>query len=100
MTFMEKTEKYSGIITTFYSFKGGVGRSMALSNLACLMAKEVREPILLIDWDLEAPGLHRFFYPGHSRFAVDLRPIWVARLSGVGRQSIHYVGLFQPAAPF
>ncbi len=58
---MEKTEKYSGIITTFYSFKGGVGRSMALANLACLMAKEVREPILLIDWDLEAPGLHDYF---------------------------------------
>jgi len=58
---MENKEKFSGIVTTFYSYKGGVGRSMALANLACLMAKEAREPILLIDWGLEAPGLHEYF---------------------------------------
>ena len=34
---------------------------MALANLACLMAKESSEPILVIDWDLEAPGLHDYF---------------------------------------
>ncbi len=44
------------IIVTFYSFKGGVGRSMALLNVACFLAK-ARQRILLVDFDLEAPGL-------------------------------------------
>src|ERR1700730_18458827 len=53
-----------GRIITFYSYKGGTGRSMALANIACLLAKRVStwsQRILLMDWDLEAPGLHRFF---------------------------------------
>ncbi len=49
-----------GQTITFYSYKGGVGRSMALVNIACLAAKENKK-ILLIDCDLEAPGLHQFF---------------------------------------
>jgi Leucine-rich repeat (LRR) protein/MinD-like ATPase involved in chromosome partitioning or flagellar assembly len=51
-----------GQIITFYSYKGGTGRTMALANLACLLAqrKDGDKPILAIDWDLEAPGLHLF----------------------------------------
>ncbi|HRI31856.1 MAG TPA: AAA family ATPase, partial [Candidatus Kapabacteria bacterium] len=49
-------------IITFYSYKGGVGRSMALANMACLIAQSGRR-VLMIDWDLEAPGLHKYFYP-------------------------------------
>lgn len=48
-------------IITFYSYKGGVGRSMALANVAWLMATKYHKEVLVIDWDLEAPGLHRFF---------------------------------------
>jgi cellulose biosynthesis protein BcsQ len=41
---------------TFYSFKGGVGRSLCLLNVACLLARSgVR--VLMIDFDLEAPGI-------------------------------------------
>jgi putative nucleotidyltransferase with HDIG domain len=50
-----------GTIITFYSYKGGTGRSMALANVACLIARESQKRVLIIDWDLEAPGLHRFF---------------------------------------
>lgn len=50
-----------GRIVTFYSYKGGTGRTMALANVAVLLAQENRGDILMIDWDLEAPGLHRFF---------------------------------------
>lgn len=52
-----------GQIITFYSYKGGTGRSMALANVACVLANTVskNEKVLMIDWDLEAPGLHRFF---------------------------------------
>lgn len=49
-----------GSVITFYSYKGGVGRTMALANLACLLSKAGKK-VLLIDWDLEAPGLHHFF---------------------------------------
>ncbi|MBM3757107.1 MAG: ParA family protein [Acidobacteria bacterium] len=49
-----------GIVYTFYSYKGGVGRSMALSNVAALMAKAGHK-VLVVDWDLEAPGLEKFF---------------------------------------
>jgi len=51
-----------GCIVTFYSYKGGTGRTMALANVACLLA-DAGEDVLVVDWDLEAPGLHRFFPP-------------------------------------
>lgn len=50
----------NGKVITFYSYKGGVGRTMSLVNIACLFAKRNKK-VLLIDWDLEAPGLHNFF---------------------------------------
>ncbi len=49
-------------IITFYSYKGGTGRSMALANVAWLLAAAGKR-VLAIDWDLEAPGLHRYFHP-------------------------------------
>lgn len=44
---------------TFYSYKGGVGRSLALANTAALLVKRGRR-VVLIDFDLEAPGLDSF----------------------------------------
>jgi len=49
-----------GQILTFYSYKGGVGRSMGLANVATLLAKWKRK-VLVIDWDLEAPGIEGYF---------------------------------------
>lgn len=51
-----------GHIVTFYSYKGGTGRSMALANFAWILAASGKR-VLAIDWDLEAPGLHRYFRP-------------------------------------
>ncbi len=59
-------DKPQGQIITFYSYKGGTGRSMALANVAWILASN-RKKVLTIDWDLEAPGLHRYFAP----FLVD-----------------------------
>ncbi len=42
---------------TFYSFKGGVGRSLTLSNMALWLADEMKAKVCVIDFDLEAPGL-------------------------------------------
>jgi MinD-like ATPase involved in chromosome partitioning or flagellar assembly len=46
-------------VVTFYSFKGGVGRSMALVNVGVKLAISGRR-VLLVDFDLEAPGLTTF----------------------------------------
>lgn len=54
-----------GEVITFYSYKGGTGRTMALANIACLLVEQPPEiygkGVLMIDWDLEAPSLHRYF---------------------------------------
>ncbi|NBM18607.1 FxSxx-COOH system tetratricopeptide repeat protein [Streptomyces sp. GC420] len=52
----------SGKVVTFYSFKGGTGRTMALANVAWILASNGKR-VLAMDWDLEAPGLHRYFAP-------------------------------------
>lgn len=45
--------------TTFYSYKGGVGRSMALVNVGVELARRDRR-VLLVDFDLQAPALDTF----------------------------------------
>jgi uncharacterized protein YjbI with pentapeptide repeats len=44
---------------TFYSYKGGVGRSMALMNVAEILV-EAGYRVVICDFDLEAPGLERY----------------------------------------
>ena len=56
-----KTNSESGVIITFNSYKGGTGRSMALANVAVWLSQQERKKVLMIDWDLEAPGLHIYF---------------------------------------
>ena len=46
-------------VATFYSFKGGVGRTMALVNVAVSLALRGQR-VLVVDFDLEAPGLDTF----------------------------------------
>jgi NB-ARC domain/TIR domain/CobQ/CobB/MinD/ParA nucleotide binding domain len=48
------------VIFTFYSYKGGVGRSMAVANVAQWMRLQGLR-VLIVDWDLEAPGIEEFF---------------------------------------
>jgi cellulose biosynthesis protein BcsQ len=55
-------ESRGGKIVTFYSFKGGTGRTMALANVAWILAANGRR-VLVADWDLESPGLYRYFEP-------------------------------------
>jgi MinD-like ATPase involved in chromosome partitioning or flagellar assembly len=50
--------KRNGTIISFYSFKGGVGRTMSMVNIAILLAR--KHKVLIIDFDLEAPGLENF----------------------------------------
>ena len=52
----------AGQVITFYSYKGGTGRSMALANIACLLARQSGQGrgVLVIDWDLEARACTAF----------------------------------------
>lgn len=45
---------------TFYSYKGGTGRSLALANAARYLAR-MEFKVVALDFDLEAPGLHYKF---------------------------------------
>src|SRR3954471_10326274 len=47
------------MIVTFYSFKGGVGRTLALANVRVVLAQSAHR-VLVVDFDLEAPGLTRY----------------------------------------
>ncbi len=44
-------------VVTFYSFRGGVGRSLAVANVAYAMVESGERRVLVVDFDLEAPGL-------------------------------------------
>jgi cellulose biosynthesis protein BcsQ len=52
----------TGSVVTFYSYKGGVGRSFVLANVAALLARWGYR-VLCVDWDIEAPGLDDYFRP-------------------------------------
>ncbi|WP_427763744.1 tyrosine-protein kinase family protein [Streptomyces sp. DSM 41931] len=51
----------SAPVVTFYSLKGGVGRSTALAAVARRLTSEHGLRVLCIDMDLEAPGLDTLF---------------------------------------
>lgn len=57
-----------GVVTTFYAYRGGAGCTMALANTGALLADRgaAGTPVLLVDWDLEAPGLHHYFPAAHD----------------------------------
>lgn len=88
-------------VVTFYSFKGGVGRTLALVNVGVKLAQTGRR-VLLVDFDLEAPGIHTFEalqpkeqHPGILEFvddyvsthaASDVRD-YVYEAAGVGQKN-------------
>lgn len=57
---------------TFYSYKGGTGRSLLLANIARYLAR-LGKRVVAVDFDFEAPGLHYKLNvsPPPERGAVD-----------------------------
>jgi MinD-like ATPase involved in chromosome partitioning or flagellar assembly/tetratricopeptide (TPR) repeat protein len=64
------TKQANGRIITFYSFSGGTGCTMAVANTAWILAANGKR-VLVVDWDLESPGLHRYFQPFIDPAALD-----------------------------
>ena len=50
---------------SFYSYKGGTGRTLALANIARHLAR-LGLRVVALDFDLEAPGLHYKFNLGRQ----------------------------------
>ncbi|MFI1017266.1 FxSxx-COOH system tetratricopeptide repeat protein [Streptomyces sp. NPDC020965] len=93
------TASRDGRVVTFYSYKGGTGRTMALANTAWILAANGKR-VLAVDWDLEAPGLHRFFHPfldpstlGATTGVIDLitEYAWAAITPDAGRRDDWHV---------
>jgi WD40 repeat protein len=53
---LRKTFTVRPAVISFYSYKGGVGRTLLAANMAVALAREGKT--LLWDMDVEAPGLH------------------------------------------
>lgn len=60
-----------GEVTTFYSYDSAAVRSQALAHAGWLLAgrRHAKTPVLMIDWDLEGPGLHHYFSRIHDAAA-------------------------------
>jgi tetratricopeptide (TPR) repeat protein len=101
----ESTSPFMGEIVTFYSFKGGTGRTMALANVAWILAANGKR-VLIADWDLESPGLHRFFQPFMDAQAsdrpgvIDLvrRYAWAMTDAEIDPEALHQVQSSKEAA--
>ena len=76
------------MIVTFYSYKGGVGRTQLAANLAAYLLYHHNRNILLIDWDIEAPGIDVFFELDRKRInkgLLDLFSEFVKKVRGEGK---------------
>ncbi|MFP1764958.1 KGGVGR-motif variant AAA ATPase [Lonsdalea quercina] len=62
---MKKRAKKSRNVLTFFSYKGGVGRTTSLALTASFLARQGKN-IFVIDCDFEAPGLINFFNSAQS----------------------------------
>lgn len=49
------------VVATFYSYKGGLGRSTTLASFAVFCAKLKKQRVVIIDCDFEAPGFTNYF---------------------------------------
>ncbi len=85
------------MIVTFYSYKGGVGRSMAMANVARWF-QLLGLNVVIVDWDLEAPGLESFFSSDKDTLAGWRGRVGLADLIAQYRQDFHLLGLAEPEA--
>lgn len=52
-------------VVTFYSFKGGMGRTTALAGVALILVQQGYN-VMMVDTDIEAPGLATLFFDEES----------------------------------
>jgi cellulose biosynthesis protein BcsQ len=59
-------KKHTTPIVTFYSYKGGMGRTTTLTSYALDLAINHNKKVCIIDCDFEAPGYLNFFNLGNN----------------------------------
>jgi MinD-like ATPase involved in chromosome partitioning or flagellar assembly len=57
----EQERKNNIPVVTFYSYKGGVGRTTALITFANYYAYHHKKKVVILDFDFEAPGFTNYF---------------------------------------
>lgn len=62
---MKKSNDGNGNVVTFFSYKGGVGRTTSLALTATYLARKGKN-VFVLDCDFEAPGLINFFNSSQS----------------------------------
>jgi MinD-like ATPase involved in chromosome partitioning or flagellar assembly len=78
-------------VVTFYSYKGGVGRTMALVNVAANLARRGKK-VLVVDFDLEAPSLPNYGFLGSCASRKGLVDYIAAyRIDGVSPNATDYI---------
>ena len=76
-------------VVTFYSFKGGVGRTLALLNVAYELADSGLR-VLVVDFDLEAPAIHA----DRWRQPTSTESVEEGDISAGHRGIVEYVGTY------
>lgn len=71
------------VVVTFFSFKGGVGRSTLLAAMALQLAR-MKKRVLAVDLDLEAPGLGLLLGASEGRGVLD----FIVDSIGVGQHHL------------
>lgn len=75
-------------ILSFYSFKGGVGRTTALVSLAIQLSREAKH-VAIIDLDLESPGISSVLH-GAEGYTSELGVVdYLLEVSLLGRGTLH-----------
>ena len=57
---------------SFYSYKGGTGRSLLVANVARYLA-QFGQKVVVLDFDLEAPGLHYKFNLDRFKSSIQIK---------------------------
>ncbi|MFJ4094840.1 FxSxx-COOH system tetratricopeptide repeat protein [Kitasatospora sp. NPDC089913] len=85
------TPSANGRVVTFYSYKGGTGRTTITASCAWILAANGLR-VLAVDWNLAAPGLHHTFHPFLEAEDPEAERTEAENTAAAGR---HLVGLLR-----
>jgi len=82
---IEKNTRNEFPVITFYSYKGGVGRSTTLASCAAYLSNHYEKKVVILDCDFEAPGFTNFFIenPSHPVYKNGLVEFFIDSQDGL-----------------
>lgn len=91
------SDELSAKMAVFYSIKGGVGRSTAVAAAAWFLARRGKK-VMVVDMDLESPGISTSLLPADRRTEYGLLDWLVEDAVGNGGEVIESLSAFSPLA--